>query len=159
MSRQFEGWQKQHVAMVAQAKAENKDAPLLRYIPYSNRLKAQIKVVAKLRTKVDCIRDHHHKKNASVIADKYRKVAVEEHGVKFMFRNRRSWRKSLPIGQSINRNSCSRASLESVTSRSLIGQRTEVTLRSALVALRYPKNFRIGSITVGNAVLLPDVIM
>ena len=89
MSRQFEAREKQYEVLVAQAKAEERPVSPLKDIPYSNRLKSQIKVVAKLHTKVDNIRDHHHKKNASVVASRYRKSAVEEHGVQFMIRNRR----------------------------------------------------------------------
>ena len=89
MSRQFEAREKQYEILAAQAKAEGRRVSPLKDIPYSNRLKAQVKVVAKLHTKVDNIRDHHHKKNASVVASRYRKSAVEEHGVLFMIRNRR----------------------------------------------------------------------
>ncbi len=58
--------------------------------PYSNRLKEQIRSVARIHTKIERIRDHHHKKNAAVIASRYRMVAVEEHPVAFMLRNRRT---------------------------------------------------------------------
>jgi putative transposase len=83
MSRQFEAREKQYEILAAQAKAEGRPVSPLKDIPYSNRLKSQIKVVAKLHTKVDNIRDHHHNKNASVVASGYRKSAVEEHGVLF----------------------------------------------------------------------------
>jgi putative transposase len=89
MSRQFEEREKQYKILAAHAKAEGRQVSPLKDIPYSNRLKAQIKVVAKLHTKVENIRDHHHKKNASVIANRYRNAAVEEHGVQFMIRNRK----------------------------------------------------------------------
>jgi transposase len=89
MSRQFEAREKKYEILAAQAKAEGRPVSPLKDIPYSNRLKAQIKVVAKLHTKVDNIRDHHHKKNASVVASRYRKSAVEEHAVQFMIRNRK----------------------------------------------------------------------
>ena len=89
MSRQFEARGKQYEILAAHAKAEGRPVSPIKDIPYSNRLKAQIKVVAKLHTKVDNIRDHHHKKNASVVESRYRKSAVEEHGVQFMIRNRR----------------------------------------------------------------------
>jgi transposase len=75
--------------LAAHAKAEGRPVSPIKDIPYSNRLKSQIKGVAKLHTKVDNIRDHHHNKNASVVASRYRKSAVEEHGVQFMIRNRR----------------------------------------------------------------------
>ena len=83
MSRQFEAREKQYEILAARAKAEGRRVSPLKDIPYSNRLKAQVKVVAKLHTKVDNIRDHHHNKNASVVASGYRKSAVEEHGVLF----------------------------------------------------------------------------
>ena len=89
MSRQFEAREKQYEILVAHAKAEGRRVSPFKDIPYSNRLKAQVKVLAKLHTKVDNIRDHHHKKNASVVASRYRKSAVEEHAVQFMIRNRK----------------------------------------------------------------------
>lgn len=87
LSRQFEARKNQHESLVKYAKADN--GPSLRTVPYSKRLKGQIKVVAKLHTKVERIRDYHHKKNASVIADRYSRVAVEEHSVQFMIKNKR----------------------------------------------------------------------
>ena len=57
MSRQFEAREKQYEILAAQAKAEGHRVSPLKDIPYSNRLKAQVKVVAKLHTKVDNIRD------------------------------------------------------------------------------------------------------
>jgi putative transposase len=89
MSRQLEAREKKYEILSAQAKVEGRPVSPLKDIPYSNRLKAQVKVIAKLHTKVDNIRDHHHKKNASVVASRYRKAAVEEHGVQFMIRNRK----------------------------------------------------------------------
>lgn len=89
LARQFDAREAVHAKLVAEAKAEKQPAPKLRDIPYSNRLKAQIRKVAKLHTKIDNIRAHHHKKNAAILSDKYRMVAVEEHGVQFMIRNRR----------------------------------------------------------------------
>ena len=89
MSRQFEARELRYKRLVELAKESGCPVPPLRDIPYSNRLSAQIKVVAKLHTKIDNIRDHHHKKNASVVASRYRKSAVEEHGVQFMIRSRK----------------------------------------------------------------------
>jgi transposase len=68
MSRQFEAREKKYEILAAQAKAEGRPVSPL---------------------KVDNIRDHHHKKNASVVASRYRKSAVEEHAVQFMIRNRK----------------------------------------------------------------------
>jgi putative transposase len=89
MSRQFECRKKQHQALVAQAEAENRPALLLKDIPYSNRLKSQIKKVAKIHTKIQRIRDCHHKKNASILNSRYKRVAVEEHPVQFMIKNKK----------------------------------------------------------------------
>jgi hypothetical protein len=61
----------------------------MRYWRPRRKPKAQVKVVAKLHTKVDNLWEHHHKKNASVVASRYRKSAVAEHAVQFMIRNRR----------------------------------------------------------------------
>lgn len=55
----------------------------------SKRLVRQIEKVGRIHAKVVNVRDHHHKKNAARIADQYRRVAVEEHGLLFMIRNRR----------------------------------------------------------------------
>ncbi|MDY0270364.1 RNA-guided endonuclease InsQ/TnpB family protein [Trichloromonas sp.] len=61
----------------------------LREVPYSHRMQKQIRVVAKLHTRVFNVRDHHHKKTAAHLASRYHRVAVEEHGLQFMIRNRR----------------------------------------------------------------------
>jgi transposase len=89
LSRKFEFRKLQHEALAAKAKAESKPVPSLKDIPYSNRLKAQIRKVAKLHTKVENTRDYGHKKGAAIVADRFRYVGVEEHGVQFMIRNRR----------------------------------------------------------------------
>ena len=89
LSRKFEARRAQYQVLVTQAKAAGQSVPELKEVPYSNRLKGQIKVVAKLHTKFENTRDHYQKKIASVLSDQYRKVAVEEHGVNFMIRNRR----------------------------------------------------------------------
>ena len=89
MSRQFEARKKAHIEAVRTAKALGIKTPTIKDMPYSNRLKKQIGVVAKIHTRIENIRDYHHKKTASEIASKYREFAVEEHGVQFMIRNRR----------------------------------------------------------------------
>ena len=89
LSRQFEARKKKYETLVAEAKASGRKAPALKEMPYSNRLRRQIRKVAKIHTKIERIRDYHHKKNAAVIADRYRRIAVEDHSVKFMIRNRR----------------------------------------------------------------------
>jgi len=89
MSRQFEMRKKLHAELVISNRASGVKTPPLRETPYSKRLKSQITVVAKLHTRVFNVRDYHHKKIASVLASKYNKVAVEEHGLNFMIRNSR----------------------------------------------------------------------
>lgn len=89
LSRQFEARKKLHASLVAEAKTEGKPVPSIKEVPYSNRLKNQIKVVAKLHTRVFNVRDYHHKKIASILNSKYNRVAIEEHGLQFMIRNRR----------------------------------------------------------------------
>jgi putative transposase len=64
----------------------------LREFATSNRLKTQIKRVARCHTRVHRVRDHHQKRLARQLEGQYRRVAVEEHGVKFMFANRRTAR-------------------------------------------------------------------
>jgi transposase len=90
MSRKFRVREAQYEKEQARRK-EAKELPLpaLREMAYSNRLKTQIRKVAKIHTKVERVRDHHHKKNASIIEKKYRLVAMEEHPVQFMIRNRK----------------------------------------------------------------------
>ena len=89
MSRQFEAHKADHTKAVAMAKAAKQPLPSIKDMPLSRRLQDQIKRVAKLHTKVERIRNHHHKKNAAIAADRYRRVAVEEHSVEFMIRNSR----------------------------------------------------------------------
>jgi putative transposase len=89
MSRMFRARENSPIEAVELAKASGAPAPSLREVPYSHRLRAQIRKVARIHAKVDRIRDYYHKKNASVIADRYNLVAVEEHGVNFMIRNKR----------------------------------------------------------------------
>ena len=89
MSRQFEARKRSHAMRATLAKSCGITSPVLRDIPYSNRLTKQIKKVAKIHTKVERIREHHHKKNAAIIADRYNMVAVEDHGAGFMTRNRK----------------------------------------------------------------------
>lgn len=61
----------------------------LRTIPYSNRLKRSIKKVAKAHTKVDRVRQDAAFKNARKSERRFSRIAVEEHGLLFMQRNRR----------------------------------------------------------------------
>lgn len=89
MSRKFEARKSTHAALKVGCQAANEPVPPLREMPYSNRLKRQIRRVAKLHTKVFRVRGHGQKKNAAIFGKCYRNVAIEEHGVQFMIRNRR----------------------------------------------------------------------
>jgi len=87
LSRKFEAREKAYEEIVAEMRARGETPPRLRDVPYSNRLKAQIVKVAKLHTKVENVRDHHHKKIAAILRDTVKRLAMEEHGVQFMIRN------------------------------------------------------------------------
>ena len=89
MSRQFEARKRSHAMQATLAKSCGITSPVFRDIPYSNRLTKQIRKVAKIHTKVERIREHHHKKNAAIVAGRYNMVAVEDHGAEFMIRNRK----------------------------------------------------------------------
>jgi transposase len=90
MSRKFEMRKKIHKEENTRRKATNeKPLPSLSETPYSNNLTDNIRLVGKLHTKVANVRNHHHKKTASHLEDTVRCLAVEEHGVKFMFKNRK----------------------------------------------------------------------
>jgi len=90
LSRKFEHREALYEAEAARRKAADLPAQVpLREIPYSNRLRAQLKVVAKLHTKVSRGREYHHRKLACILDDSYRRVAVEEHSLAFMLQNRR----------------------------------------------------------------------
>jgi len=90
LSRKFEAREHLYESEAARRKAAGEPSqPPLRDIPYSNRLRAQIRRVAILHTKVARVREYHHCKLACILDRSYRKVAVEEHGVTFMLRNRR----------------------------------------------------------------------
>lgn len=73
----------------AQAPVANGLVESLRLIPYSNRLKANIQKLGKAHTKVERIRTDVARKNARKIETMYKRVAVEEHGLNFMMRNRK----------------------------------------------------------------------
>lgn len=90
VSRKFEARKKHHKELAAQAKASGTPVPELRSLPFSRRLKDQIRKVATLHTKFENTRDHFHKKIASIFDAQYRQIAVEEHGVQFMLRKRRT---------------------------------------------------------------------
>lgn len=89
LSRQFEARKKEHAKIVQVAKAAWVKPLPLKEIPYSNRLKKQIVSVARIHTRIENIRDYHHKKTAAEIASKYKAYAIEDHGVQFMIRNRK----------------------------------------------------------------------
>lgn len=89
LSRKFEARKQQHEYAKWLAKKEGRQARSIKDVEYSNRLKRQIVKVARIHTKVANVREYWHKKNAAVIADRYNRVACEEHSVQFMIRNRR----------------------------------------------------------------------
>jgi transposase len=90
MSRKFEMRKKLYAEEQARRKeAKTEPLPPLRDIPYSKRLKADIVKVAKLHTKVGNIRNYNHHKVACILERTIRCLAVEEHGVQFMIRNRK----------------------------------------------------------------------
>lgn len=90
LSRKFEHREARYEAEEACRKAAGEPSPgPLREVPYSHRLRVQIKRVAKLHTKADRVREYHHRKIARQVEGRYRTVAVEEHGVGFMLSNRK----------------------------------------------------------------------
>jgi transposase len=89
MARQFAARKLMYEQAVKEAKAKETPPPELKDFPYSNRLKKQIAIVGRLHTLAANVRDHHQKKIAANISDRFGLVAVEEHSVQFMIRNRR----------------------------------------------------------------------
>jgi len=89
LARKFRAREAEHARLVEAAKATGTKAPSLRSLPYSNRLKAQIRVVAKHHTKAFNTRDHFQKKIAATCRNTVRRLACEDHPLTFMFRNRR----------------------------------------------------------------------
>lgn len=96
VSRKFEVRKRLHLEVLGQARAAGCKAPVaagvvdsLRLIPYSNRLKRNIKKLAKAHTKVERVRQDAARKVARKLEHKFKRVAVEEHGLVFMQRNRR----------------------------------------------------------------------
>jgi transposase len=91
MSRQFEVRKAAFVAERRAFKEAKQAGPLPKYnpAPLSNRLKKQIRVVAILHTKVANVRRDQLRKVARQIEQQYRMVAVEEHSLVFMQKNRR----------------------------------------------------------------------
>jgi transposase len=92
MSRQFNARNKAVAQAAAKAKEQGTSAPVKAVIPYSNRLKRQIRRVAVIHTKIERVRRDQLRKVARRIEQNYRMVAVEEHGLEFMRRNRRTSR-------------------------------------------------------------------
>ncbi len=85
MSRKFEVRKCEYAKQVA----AGVKLPPLREIRYSNRLQRCIRGVAKAYTKVTAQRTDAARKVARKLERKYSKVAVEEHGLQFMFANRK----------------------------------------------------------------------
>ena len=99
MSRKFES-RKALYAIEQKRRKDVKEEPLpaLSEIPYSNRLKRSIKTVAKRHTDVKNQRKDAHNKIARRIEQTHRRVAVEEHGVRFMFKDRRTAKAAMDRG-------------------------------------------------------------
>jgi putative transposase len=91
LSRQFEARKREFASYKATFKAQGLCGPLpeKNHLPFSNRLRRQIRRVAVLHTKVQNTRRDQLRKVARRIEQRYRLVAVEEHGMEFMRRNRR----------------------------------------------------------------------
>jgi transposase len=89
VSRKFEARKRDWVVDQALAKASGKPATALRDYPRSNRLRDDIRRLAKAHTKVERCRGYEHAKIASILQNEYSQVALEEHGVQFMIRNSR----------------------------------------------------------------------
>ena len=96
VSRKFEARKKAHALALAAARAATGSnapvadglVPSLPTIPYSKRLRFGIRKLARAHTKVERVRDDTAKKTARRIERRFRRVAVEEHGLVFMQRNR-----------------------------------------------------------------------
>jgi transposase len=89
VSRKFEARKRAWVVDQALAKASGKPLTALRDYPRSNRLREDIKRLAKAHTKIERCRGYDHAKIASILQAEYSQVALEEHGVQFMIRNSR----------------------------------------------------------------------
>ena len=89
VSRKFEARERAWVVDQALAKASCKPLTALRDYPRSNRLRDDIKRLAKAHTKVERSRGYDHAKIASIIQSEYSLVTLENHGVQFMIRNSR----------------------------------------------------------------------
>ena len=103
VSRKFEVRKKLHLENLAAARASaspgsrGATAPVsaglvesLRTIAYSGRLKRSIRRLARAHTKVERVRDDTAKKTARRIEQRFSRVAVEEHSLQFMVKNRRT---------------------------------------------------------------------
>jgi transposase len=89
VSRKFEARERAWVVNQALAKASGKPQTALRDYPRSNRLRDDIRRLAKAHTKVERCRGYDHAKIASILQSEYSQVALENHGVQFMIRNSR----------------------------------------------------------------------
>jgi transposase len=91
LSRKFEERKRDHQAYVDAFRERALHGPLpeRNHRPLSNRLKVQIRRVAVLHSKVENQRRDQLRKVARHIEQQYRLVAVEEHSIEFMRRNRR----------------------------------------------------------------------
>lgn len=97
VSRKFEVRKSLHLKVLAQVREKTgSKAPVaeglvesLRMLHYSNRLKSNIVKLGKAHTKVERIRTDVARKVARRIENRFSRIAVEEHGLAFMVRNRK----------------------------------------------------------------------
>lgn len=102
VSRKFEARKTAHLDVLAAARASAAPgsqgatapvaaglAPSLKTVSYSARLKRSIWKLARAHTKVERVRDDAAKKAARRIEQRFARVAVEEHSLQFILRNRR----------------------------------------------------------------------
>jgi transposase len=97
VSRKFEVRKALHLKVLSGVRASTgSKAPVaeglvesLRMIPYSNRLKATIVKLAKAHTKVERVRTDGARKNARRSEKSFARLAVEDHGLEFMIKNRK----------------------------------------------------------------------
>lgn len=97
MSRQLEARKAAHEALMVDIKEAGLETVPLKNSPYSERLKKQIRCIAKQHTKVTRARDYAAKKNAAIASDLFCRVAVEEHSIGFMMANRKTARAAADV--------------------------------------------------------------
>ena len=89
VSRKFEHRKTDFGELSRQLRDAGLEVPRIKEAPLSNRLRGAIRRLAKAHTKVERVRDDAAKKNARKVEQRYARVAVEEHSLQFIMRNRR----------------------------------------------------------------------